>query len=53
MSFSFHVSAYISTWMHSISTDVLPKCKVQPHFIGFISVVRVCQVVLTIFKIHP
>lgn len=33
-------------------TDVLPKCKVQPHFGVFLSVDGVCQVVITIFKIQ-
>jgi len=53
MSFSFCVSAYISTWMHSFPTDVLPKCKVPHHFVMFLSVDGVCQVVITIFKIQP
>lgn len=52
MSFSFRVSAYISTWMCFLPTDVLPKCKVQPHFVGFLSVDGVCQVVITIFKMQ-
>lgn len=33
-------------------SDVLPKCKVQPDFVGFLSIDGVYQVVITIFKIQ-